>query len=239
MRSNSPSIRLPEMSFVDLPVAATPLQLGSAGPLDLLVEDYFSPKHSPRRPTYPRVAIPEPIRQSVTFESPTEIHVDSLDTPRLRALSEVDEASREKQRKYRQTLVEIKDDVVFQKVLEDLARLQEVVTPPATPLLDEGMAKARLDPLPGVTAGAYEIGSTSPTRTRAATEDGLVMRPLHTKGITRSPSKIISERKAREQNIKAWFVTREIVQGERRHGRLMARGVAVRRIRLDSVGVPC
>jgi len=27
--------------------------------------------------------------------------------------------------------------------------------------------------------------------------------------------------------IRAWFVTRELVQGERRHGRLLARGVAV------------
>lgn len=80
-------------------------------------------------------------------------------------------ATREKRRRYRQTLVEIKDDAVFQRVLQDLAQLQS--------------------------------------------EEVLEMRPA---------------RQSRGEDIGAWFVTRELIQGERRHGRLLARGVMVSRV---------
>lgn len=156
-------------SLVELPVAATPLL--RSPPLTTLGEgDYFTSTHH---------------RPSVTFESP-----ETLLSPRQ---NEFDPDTREKRRKCRQTLVEIKDDAVFQRVLEDLAQLQT-----ATP--------------------------------EAHTPDGPVdMLEMRTKRtLVRSPSKMISERKTREESIRAWFVTREIVQGERRHGRLLARGVTVR-----------
>jgi hypothetical protein len=110
--------------------------------------------------------------------------------------SPIDSPTIEQRRKYRQTLVEIKDDHVFQQVLEDLARLET----------------ARL-------AGVAS-GETTP------------IMPV----MLRTPSGELLEKKARQESIRAWFVTRELVQGERRYGRLLARGVSVSVLKRDEVG---
>jgi hypothetical protein len=95
--------------------------------------------------------------------------------------------SQEERRKYRQTLVDIQDDVVFHQVLQDLARLE-----------NERVEQSRIQ----------------------SDSDG-------EKG-----EELREERKPDKGEIRAWFVTRELVQGERRHGRLLARGVAVSFFRL-------
>jgi hypothetical protein len=95
--------------------------------------------------------------------------------------SEID-PSQEERRKYRQTLVDIQDDVVFHQVLQDLARLEN------------------------------ERAEQSRTQSDSDGEKGDEFR---------------EEWKPDKGEIRAWFVTRELVQGERRHGRLLARGVAV------------
>jgi hypothetical protein len=92
--------------------------------------------------------------------------------------------SLEERRKYRQTLVDIQDDVVFHQVLQDLARLEKKE--------DDEREK-------------------SPTDSTA-----------HGGG-----EEVREEWQPHKGEIRAWFVTRELVQGERRHGRLLARGVAV------------
>lgn len=43
----------------------------------------------------------------------------------------------------------------------------------------------------------------------------------------RGKSKDVLEKKAKQQSIAAWFVTREIVQGESRHAKLLAKGLRV------------
>jgi hypothetical protein len=86
----------------------------------------------------------------------------------------------EERRKYRQTLVDIQDDVVFHQVLQDLARLEKQGQEDEEVLISNGEVKP-----------------------------------------------VKEEWKASKGEIRAWFVTRELVQGERRHGRLLARGVAV------------
>ena len=91
----------------------------------------------------------------------------------------------ETRRKYRQTLVEIKDDRVFQQVLEGLTRLE---------------ADAR--------------------------GDGHTEKPPQSPGLRRTLSMVSVDLNTRN-HFRAWFVTRELVQGERRHGRLLARGVDV------------
>lgn len=93
----------------------------------------------------------------------------------------------EEKRRYRQTLVDIQDDVVFHQVLQDLARLDR----------QSAHTDADADDTP------HDNGNSSSS--------------------DRKPSW-----KADKGEIRAWFVTRELVQGERRHGRLLARGVAVR-----------
>jgi hypothetical protein len=90
--------------------------------------------------------------------------------------------SLEERRKYRQTLVDIQDDVVFHQVLQDLARLEKQE--------DDEREKSPTGP------------------------------DVH-------GSEVREEWKPDKGEIRAWFVTRELVQGERRHGRLLARGVAV------------
>ena len=87
----------------------------------------------------------------------------------------------EERRRYRQTLVDIQDDVVFHQILQDLARLDQ-----------QGSEQS------DTSATASETDQASP-----------------------------QVWKADKGEIRAWFVTREMVQGERRHGRLLARGVAV------------
>lgn len=92
----------------------------------------------------------------------------------------------EERRRYRQTLVDIQDDVVFHQVLQDLARL------------DQQNNEKKGDP--------NRTASIEPNRLTEVDRQSW---------------------RADKGEIRAWFVTREMVQGERRHGRLLARGVAV------------
>lgn len=170
----------------DVPLAASPLLRAPnhASPLELRLDDYFTRKRGTSTPAHSR--------PSVTFDAPQASSTKGES-------SNPSSPTKEKRRRYRQTLVDIKDDDVFHQVLEDLARIESQTPNPD----DQG----------------------EPTE-HSSEPNILEMKP--TKGLGRSPSRLISDRKAREESIRAWFVTREIVQGERRYGRLLARGVAVR-----------
>ncbi|KAK4685390.1 hypothetical protein P7C73_g4758, partial [Tremellales sp. Uapishka_1] len=141
-----------------VPVAATASWVNPLGPftppLSSIVDDYF-----------PETGVGSTSKVTITSETHTR-------HDRSNSLQ-----SHDVKRKYRQTLVEIKDDRVFQQVLEDLARLENNAAPAATAIL------------------------------------------------ARTPSRDILETKARQEAFQAWFLIREVVQGERRHGRLLARGV--------------
>lgn len=92
----------------------------------------------------------------------------------------------EERKRYRQTLVDIQDDVVFHQVLQDLARLDQQQQQHQTTESSEYAAEAT--PVAEIDRHSW---------------------------------------RADKGEVRAWFVTREMVQGERRHGRLLARGVAV------------
>ncbi|WWC73529.1 uncharacterized protein I206_107501 [Kwoniella pini CBS 10737] len=100
-------------------------------------------------------------------------------------------------RRYRQSLVEIKDDEAFHATVEQLVKLES----------DDRVRMTRA-------GGAALRGDMPP--------------------IYRTPSKDLSEKQIRQENIRAWFVTRELVQGERRHGRLLAKGVAAIQLAVKS-----
>ncbi len=106
-----------------------------------------------------------------------EISIPNTERRRHRRSCSTD---KERRRRYRQTLVEIKDDLVFQEVLADLARLEE---------------QSSTDSFhPSYSAVAGNLGRT---------------------------------REIERSSARTWFVIRELVQGERRYGRLLAKGVAV------------
>lgn len=130
---------------------------------DAVGQSEEAPDYIARPPSSPRTAATVTRRQKPRFS------VGSGPAP-----------TAEERRRYRQTLVDIQDDVVFHQVLQDLARLDQQGSEQS-----EGSAGSDSDqPSPQVW-------------------------------------------KADKGEIRAWFVTREMVQGERRHGRLLARGVAV------------
>jgi hypothetical protein len=126
---------------------------------------------------------------SVSGKSPPRVARRRLDQRRARFSVDGSEStpSAEERRKYRQTLVDIQDDVVFHQVLQDLARLEKQDD-------DDRERQSRDDAVDG-------------------------------------KEEVREEWKPDKGEIRAWFVTRELVQGERRHGRLLARGVAVSYIR--------
>ncbi|WVR08216.1 hypothetical protein IAU60_005263 [Kwoniella sp. DSM 27419] len=97
-------------------------------------------------------------------------------------------------RRYRQSLVEIKDDLAFHATVEQLVMLE----------FDDRVRTRRA----GGAAIRLQNGEAPDV-------------PL----LLRTPSKVLVEKEARRENIRAWFVTRELVHGERRYGRLLARGV--------------
>ncbi|WVW86742.1 hypothetical protein I302_108796 [Kwoniella bestiolae CBS 10118] len=104
---------------------------------------------------------------------------------------DVEYQSYDAKRRYRQSLVEIKDDLAFQATVEELVKL-------------ESDGRVRI-----TRAGGAALRNNEQTP------------PMY-----RTPSKDLMEKQARQENIRAWFVTRELVQGERRYGRLLAKGVA-------------
>jgi hypothetical protein len=125
---------------------------------------------------------------SGTGKSPPRVARRRLDQRRARFSVDGSESnpSAEERRKYRQTLVDIQDDVVFHQVLQDYARLEK---------------------------------QDDDDRERQSRDD------------VDEKQEVREEWKPDKGEIRAWFVTRELVQGERRHGRLLARGVAVSYIR--------
>ena len=130
--------------------------------------------------------------------------------------------NREARRKYRQSLVEIQDDRLFQQVLENLDGGDVASMTNAMAAENDTSPMRELDP--NTNNGSVVARSTS-TPEEDSDDDMLLMRPK-----TRRESEPGSDgRRQKAAKIGAWFVTREIVQGERRHGRLLARGIAVSR----------
>jgi len=168
-------------SLVDLPLAATPRGIStmttSPVALDGLVEDYFSGQHA-------TTARPRRLSTSRVEGLPNTAYGSGLNTA-------------ERRRKYRQTLVEIKDDVVFQQVLQNLADLEDL---------------------------SSQVSQVKDAQGDVEEDMGLLMRPT-SRSAQRGESSASGA--IRQESIQAWFVTREIIQGERRHGRVLARGVAV------------
>jgi hypothetical protein len=150
-------------------------------PIQALVEDYFASPPS-------------------TSTSPTPRDGNSR---RSSTYTEGDVQSHEVRRRYRQTLVEIEDDAVFQSVLEDLSRLE-----------GDGRAGRTI-------GGGIKLVGQGGKRGSADTalSDEVEMAAAMRRGER--------PRKASREGMQAWFVTRELVQGERRYGRLITRGVSV------------
>ena len=133
-----------------------------------------------------------------------------------------------KSERYRrcQSLVDIHDDLLFKQMVEDL---------PGFGSMDEISSRYPFDNITGSSTGCETEGKRTPPDVAAQAgtdathqnddsaevEEGAVL-------MTRSrslPGR--GETRAKRDHVWAWFVTREIVQGEKRYGRLLARGVAV------------
>ncbi|OCF37120.1 hypothetical protein I316_01025 [Kwoniella heveanensis BCC8398] len=148
-------------------------------PLSAIVSDYF-------RDVRPSSLSDLP--EGIVFAREIQLHRVSLH-------EDAEMQSYDAKRKYRQSLVEIKDDEAFQATIEELVKL-------------ESDGRVRMTRAGG-----------------AALRSGLGAGSMTPPPIFRTASKDLLEKQVRQENIRAWFVTRELVQGERRHGRLLARGV--------------
>lgn len=162
-------------------------------PIQALVEDYFTSPPSTSTPT-PRDGNS---RRSSTY-------------------TEGDVQSHEVRRRYRQTLVEIEDDAVFQSVLEDLSRLE-----------GDGRAGRTIGGGIKLVGQGGKRGSAETTTLSDEVEAAAAMRRGE------------RPRKASREGMQAWFVTRELVQGERRYGRLLTRGVSVSTAMRPRLPHPC
>ena len=179
-----------------------------------------------------------------------------------RPLSLVDRQKEEK-RRYRRTLIEIEDDVLFQQVVGDLSRLDLVrpssldqagpsgqVSAPfsATDVQRDARdrdASATIDQVGGEPATSDRgelraVPSGSPVaashraRRSMSTAPSAAYGPWSAQTMRNAPASATTlAPRATETpdptscGVQAWFVMRELVQGERRHGRLLARGIAV------------
>ncbi|WVQ75126.1 hypothetical protein IAR50_004735 [Cryptococcus sp. DSM 104548] len=112
----------------------------------------------------------------------------------------------EVRRRYRQSLVHIKDDREFAHMLEEFSRIEN--DPRARKALGGGISLVSPE-------------ASNPTSAEEGEDDGHVL--MRSKGRDREGM----EKKAKQASIAAWFVTREIVQGESRHAKLLARGLRV------------
>ncbi|ODN78500.1 hypothetical protein, variant [Cryptococcus amylolentus CBS 6039] len=112
----------------------------------------------------------------------------------------------EVRRRYRQSLVHIKDDREFAHMLEEFARIEN--DPRARKALGGGISLVSPE-------------ASNPTSAEEGEDDGHVL--MRSKGRDREGM----EKKAKQASIAAWFVTREIVQGESRHAKLLAKGLRV------------
>lgn len=115
-----------------------------------------------------------------------------------------------KKKEYRQTLVDIQDDKIFHQVLADLARLENAERAgESKSLVPEGSARLLSD-----TCGQHSTAAPAYGQGRLLSCRG-----------DRGSNKRVSGNQY--EDVQAWFVTRELVQGERRYGRLLASGVTV------------
>ncbi|KAK6908747.1 hypothetical protein I204_01968 [Kwoniella mangroviensis CBS 8886] len=146
-------------------------------PLSAIVNDYF-----------------RDLKTSTLLESSESIFNREVTLHRTSLHEDKEYQSYDAKRRYRQSLVEIKDDQAFQATVEELVKLE------------------------------------SDGRVRITRAGGAALRNDQITPMYRTPSKDLLEKQARQENIRAWFVTRELVQGERRHGRLLAKGVAAVRL---------
>lgn len=161
--------------------------LGPYTPPELLsLPSYFQPPHpySPSAPSSPR-------HRSHNF-----------------APDESERHSHEVRRRYRQSLVHIKDDNQFAYMLEEFSRIEN--DPRTRMALGGGVSIAP-------SSGRHEKNLSAGEE--VGDSDGRL--------IMRGKSKDMLEKKAKQQSIAAWFVTREIVQGESRHAKLLAKGLRV------------
>ncbi|WWC95545.1 hypothetical protein V866_002410 [Kwoniella sp. B9012] len=178
-----PSTSTPVRSFRKL---SAPPSSGSAWktplgpytpPLSAIVNDYF-----------------RDLKTSTLLEASESLFNREVTLHRTSLHEDIEYQSYDAKRRYRQSLVEIKDDQAFQATVEELVKLE------------------------------------SDGRVRITRAGGAALRNDQIPPMYRTPSKDLLEKQARQENIRAWFVTRELVQGERRHGRLLAKGVAAVRL---------
>ncbi|WVO13774.1 hypothetical protein L204_101396 [Cryptococcus depauperatus] len=155
---------------------------------------------------------PELLSLPSYFKLPRTYSPSAPSSPRdqshLLSLDEHKHHSHEVRRRFRQSLVHIKDDRQFAYMLEEFARIES--DPRARMALGGGISLASMAKSPEED-GDREID----------TEEGRVL--------MKSKQRDIIGTKAKQQSIAAWFVTREIVQGEGRHARLLARGLRIAR----------
>ncbi|WRT69529.1 uncharacterized protein IL334_006516 [Kwoniella shivajii] len=142
-------------------------------PLSAIVNEYF-----------------QDLESSTSSDTPNSVFDREVTIHRASLHENVELQSYDAKRRYRQSLVEIKDDEAFHATVEQLVKLE------------------------------------SDGRVRMTRAGGAALRHSEFPPIFRTPSKDSMEKHVRQENIRAWFVTRELVQGERRHGRLLAMGVA-------------
>ncbi|WVQ96143.1 hypothetical protein IAU59_003246 [Kwoniella sp. CBS 9459] len=150
-------------------------------PLSAIVSDYFRDAKSP--------ANLNELPEGIVFAREIQLHRVSLH-------EDAEMQSYDAKRRYRQSLVEIKDDEAFQATVEELVKLES-----------DGRVRMTRAGGAALRSGLGGGSSTPPPMFRTVSKDLL-------------------EKHARQENIRAWFVTRELVHGERRHGRLLARGVS-------------
>lgn len=155
---------------------------------------------------------PELLSLPSYFQPPRPYSPSAPSSPRCRsrnlAPDESERHSHEVRRRYRQSLVHIKDDNQFAHMLEEFSRI-------------ENDPRARMA-LGGGISIASSSGRQEKNRSAGEEEDDYDGRL-----IMRGKSKDVLEKKAKQQSIAAWFVTREIVQGESRHAKLLAKGLRI------------
>lgn len=155
---------------------------------------------------------PELLSLPSYFQPPRPYSPSAPSSPRHRsrnlAFDESERHSHEVRRRYRQSLVHIKDDNQFAYMLEEFSKI-------------ENDPRARM-----ALGGGISIASSS-GRNETNHSAGEEEEDYDERLTMRGKSKDVLEKKAKQQSIAAWFVTREIVQGESRHAKLLAKGLRV------------
>ncbi|ADV22470.1 hypothetical protein CNE01570 [Cryptococcus gattii WM276] len=155
---------------------------------------------------------PELLSLPSYFQPPRPYSPSAPSSPRHRshnfAPDESERHSHEVRRRYRQSLVHIKDDNQFAYMLEEFSRIEN-------------------DPRTRMALGGGVSIAPSSGRHEKNLSAGEEVGDFDERLIMRGKSKDMLEKKAKQQSIAAWFVTREIVQGESRHAKLLAKGLRV------------